>query len=375
MPHLEIFKTIRPVLRDAASVATSFLSGFLAPSATIASLKAENLFLRKQLALYAEREARRAPTTPSIRLTMVFLSRLFKWRDALVIVRPETLIRWHRDGVKAIWRRKSRRGRGRPPLPPETVALIREIARQNLPLGQDKIMQLIRTQIGHRVSARTIARYIRDLLPPHNPAGRGDQRWATFVRNHARAIVAMDFLTVVSATFRTYYVLVVMEIGSRRILHTNVTANPTADWICQQLRHAIPCDHACRFLIHDRAANFNGQVDDTIKSFGMRPLKTPYRAPKANAHCERLIGTIRRECLDYLIPLSQNHLRRILDEYVAWYNHHRPHEGLGPGIPDPAEGLPVEPHPDRHRLPEGTKVVSTPVLGGLFHTYRLEKAA
>jgi len=166
-----------------------------------------------------------------------------------------------------------------------------------------------------------------------------------------------------------------MEIGTRKILHTNVTASPTSFWVRQQLREAIPFDQPYRFLIHDRAANFNAQVDDTIKSFGMRPLKTPYRAPKANAHCERLIGTIRRECLDYLIPLSQNHLRRILDEYVAYYNHHRPHESLGPGIPDAAEGLPVEPHPDRHRLPEGMKVVSTPVLGGLYHTYRLEKAA
>ncbi|HHQ48695.1 MAG TPA: hypothetical protein ENK19_07415 [Acidobacteria bacterium] len=143
----------------------------------------------------------------------------------------------------------------------------------------------------------------------------------------------------------------------------------------QQLREAIPSDHAYGYLIHDRASNFNAQVDDTIKGFGMRPLKTPYRAPRANAFCERLVGTIRRECLDYLIPLSQNHLRQILNEYVAYYNHHRPHSSLGPGIPDPADGLPVEPQPDPHKLPEGTKVVSTPVLGGLHHTYRLEKAA
>jgi len=188
-------------------------------------------------------------------------------------------------------------------------------------------------------------------------------------------MVAMDFFTVVSATFRTYYVLVVMEIGSRRILHTNVTASPTAAWVCQQLREAIPAEHTYRYLIHDRGSAFNAQVDDTITSFGMRPLKTPYRAPRANSFCERLVGTIRRECLDYIIPLSQSHLLRILNEYVAYYNHYRPHSSLGPGIPDPAKGLPVEPQANPHRLPEGTKAVSTPVLGGLHHTYRLVKAA
>ena len=363
------------VLEAARLMLASLSTAILPSTRRIAALHAEILFLRKQLALYQEREARRVPTTPSVRLSMVFLSRLFDWRNALVIVRPETLIRWHREAFKTLWRRKSRPGPGRPPIPPETVALIREIARRNAPLGQDKLAHLIRSQTGLRLSPRTIARYTRDLIPPHDPAGRGDQRWATFVKNHARAIVAMDFLTVVSATLRTYSVLVIMEIGSRKILHTNVTTHPTADWICQQLREAIPSDHTYRFLIHDRAANFNGQVDDTITGFGMRPLKTPYRAPKANAHCERLIGTIRRECLDHLIPLSQNHLRRILTEYAAWYNHHRPHESLGPGIPDPAEGLPVKPHPDRHRLPEGMKVVSTPVLGGLYHISRLEKVA
>jgi len=186
--------------------------------------------------------------------------------------------------------------------------------------------------------------------------------------------VATDFLTVVSATFRIYYVLVVMEIGSRRILHTNVTAHPTADWVRQQLRQAIPCDHAYRFLIHDRGSAFSTKVDDTIRSLGLRPLNTAYRAPRANAYCERLIGTIRRECLDYLIPLSQNHLRLILKEYVTYYNTARPHSGLGPGIPEPAGGA-VQLQPDRHRLPADVRVVKIPILGGLHHDYRLEKVA
>jgi putative transposase len=216
---------------------------------------------------------------------------------------------------------------------------------------------------------------VHDLLPPRRRGGRGDQRWATFVRNHAKALVAMDLFTVVSASFRVYYVLVVMEIGRRTILHTNVTTNPSAPWICQQLREAIPCDHAYRFLIRDRAGNFNREVDETIRSFGIRPLRTPIRAPKANAYCERLIGTIRRDCLDYLIPLSHRHLRMILREYAAFYNRARPHSSLGPGIPEPPEGLPVEAQTDRHELPEGARVVSRPVLDGLHHEYRLVKPA
>jgi len=374
MRYPVILKAAVTCFGDISSLATAVLGGLFLPAKTVQSLKAENLFLRRQLALYEEHGVRRRPTTPWVRVAMVLLSRLFEWKTALVVVQPETLVRWHREGFKQLWRRKSRR-KGRPPIPDETVQLIRQIARENIAKGEEEIADLVNLQLGLRLSPRTIAKYIRDLLPPHNPADRGDQRWATFVKNHAKAMVAVDFFTVVSATFRTYYVLVIMEIGSRKILHTNVTAHFTSGWVCQQLREAIPSGHTYRYLIHDRASNFNGQVDNTIKSFGMHPLKTPYRAPRANAHCERLVGTIRRDCLDYLIPLSQNHLRRILNEYAAYYNHHRPHSSLGPGIPDPAKGLPVEPQADPHRLPEGTEAVSTPVLGGLHHTYRLVKAA
>ncbi|MCD4749700.1 MAG: integrase core domain-containing protein [Thermoanaerobaculales bacterium] len=364
------FQTLAVLPADVFRIVMTVIGGALGPAVKIASLKAENLFLRKQLGLYREREAPRRRTNKVFRRSMVLLSRFFDWPEALVIVNPETFVRWHRDGFKRFWRWRSRHTR-RPSIPPETVALIRRIASENITLGQEKIAEVIRLQLGVFLSPRTIARYIRDLVPPRNPAGRGGQRWATFVRNHARTVVAMDFVTVVSATFHIYYVLVVMEIGSRKILHTNVTTSPNAAWVSQQLREAIPCDHSYRFLIHDRDSIFNAQVDDVIRGFGIHPLKTPVRAPKANTFCERLIGTIRRDCLDYLIPLSENHLRMILREYIDFYNHHRPHSSLGPGIPDPAEGLPVEPQPDRHRLPESVKVVSTPILGGLHHTYRI----
>jgi len=368
----EILRTIAFASVDISRLAATTVRGCFRLTKTIASLKAENLFLSRQLALYREREAPRKPTTPAVRMAMVFLSRLFDWRSALVIVQPDTFVRWHRQGFKMFWRWKSRRGR--PSIPPETVDLIRDIVRSNLTRGEGKIAEILQLRLGLCLSPRTVRKYIRDLLPPQRPAGRGDQRWATFVRNHAKAIVATDFFTVVSATFRVYYVLVVMEIGSRRILHFNVTVHPTADWVRQQLRQAIPCDHAYRFLIHDRGSAFSTRVDETIRSLGLRPLKTPYRAPRANAFCERLIGTIRRECLDYLIPLSQNHLRLILKEYVTYYNTARPHSGLGPGIPEPAGGA-VQLQPDRHRLPADVRVVKIPILGGLHHDYRLEKVA
>src|SRR4029450_4972015 len=155
---------------------------------------------------------------------------------------------------------------------------------------------------------------VRKYMPKRVDHGRGkratSQCWQTFVRNHAQAIVACDFCVVVSATFRLLYVFVVMEHATRRILHWNVTAHPTAPWTLQQLREAIPSDHPYRFLIHDRDAIFSRDLDQRIRHLGLRVLKTPMRSPQANACCERLLGTLRRECVDFMIPLTETHLRR-----------------------------------------------------------------
>ncbi len=211
-------------------------------------------------------------------------------------------------------------------------------------------------------------------VPRPRGSRASNQRWATFVRNHAKCIVACDFLVSVTASMRVLYVFVAMEIGSRRILHTNVTAHPTAEWTLQQFRECLAYDHPYRYLIHDRDSIFSASLDSELKGFGLRVLKTPVRAPKANAFCERLIGTIRRECLDFLIPINERHLRRIVGEFVTHYNRGRPHSALGPGIPEPPQTeAPAGPH--RHKLPAGYRVESTPVLGGLHHEYRLEKEA
>jgi transposase InsO family protein len=211
---------------------------------------------------------------------------------------------------------------------------------------------------------------------PKRPRGqpRGDQRWSTFVTNHAKVIVACDFLTVVTATFKCLYVFVIIEIGTRKLLHIHVTDHPTASWTQQQLREAIPSDHGYRFLIHDRDRIFSADLDKSIRKLGLRVLKSPYRSPLANCFCERVIGTLRRECLDFLIPLGQWHVLRIVKEWASYYNTSRPHMSLGPGIPSPPEHLPARLQPTRHRIAGDLRVCARPVLGGLHHDYRLEAA-
>jgi transposase InsO family protein len=179
---------------------------------------------------------------------------------------------------------------------------------------------------------------------------------------------------VVTATFRVIYVFVVLEIGTRRTLHWNVTEHPTADWTAQQFRMIVLGDQAHRFVIHDRDTIYSEGVDGTLEGMGLAVLKTPVRVPQANAYCERLIGTIRRECLDCVIPFGERHLRQILKEWIAHYNGGRPHAGLGPGIPESRSG-PIAERSERHRLPVGDRIAATPILGGLHNEYRLERAA
>jgi transposase InsO family protein len=308
-----------------------------------------------------------------MRLTLVWLSRWFNWRQALAIVHPQTFLRWHRQGFQLFWRWKSRPGR--PPIPADLQALIRRMARENPSWGEERIANELLLKLGLRVSPRTIRKYLPKRLHPERGKRVTTQRWQTFVRNHAQAIVACDFCVVVTATFRLLYVFVVMEHATRRILHTNVTAHPTASWTLQQLREAIPADHPYRFLIHDRDSIFSQQLDQSIRHLGLRVLKTPVRTPQANALCERLIGTLRRECLDFLIPLTANHLWRLLTAWMRHYNAGRPHMSLGPGIPQPPPSLPVPRQVHRHRLPEHLRVEAHPILGGLHHAYELEKQA
>ena len=338
-----------------------------------AALVAENLFLRKQLVLYQERQVKPRRATDATRLALVWLGRWCDWRQALAIVQPETFTRWHRQGFRLFWRWKSTPGR--PPIPADLQALIRCIARENPSWGEERIANELLLKLGLRVSPRTIRKYLPQRLNPGRGKRATTQRWQTFVRNHARAIVACDFCVVVTATFRLLYVFVLMEYATRRILHVNVTTHPTAPWTLQQLREAIPADHDYRFLLHDRDSIFSAPLDRSIQNLGLRVLKTPPQSPQAHALCERLIGTLRRECLDFVIPLTANHGRRLLAAWIPHYNHGRPHMSLGPGIPHPPPHLPVLLHAHRHRIPTSLQVVARPILGGLHHEYRLEEKA
>jgi putative transposase len=339
-----------------------------------ASLVAENLFLRKQLAFYQEHKQRPRSLTDAARLSLVLWSRLFDWKACLLIVKPDTLIAWHRKGFKLFWRWKSRPGR--PPLARDIRELIRRMARENPTWGQMRVAAELYLKLGILVSPRTVRKYW-----PWEQDGRpgrrtSSQHWRTFVRNHADAIVACDFMVAVTAKFQLLYVFVILELDSRRILHCNVTAHPTAQWTLQQFRETLSGEGPYRFLIHDRDAIFSADLDQELtQCFGLKVLKTPPQSPQANAYCERLIGTVRRECLDFLIPLNERHLRRSLREWVDHYNGGRPHSSLGPGIPDRQRRL-ERPLDGAHESPlRSGRVISRPILGGLHHEYRWKKVA
>ena len=334
------------------------------------NLAAENLFLRKQLAYYLERQVKPRRADTATRIALVLLARFVDWRRLITVVQPDTFIRWHRRGVRLFWRWKSR-PRGRPPIPADIQRLIADMAHANHTWGEERIAAELRLKLGLTVSPRTVRRYMPRRHP--SPGRSQSPSWRTFLRNHAGEVIACDFFVAVTATFRRVYVFLVLDITTRRIIHWNVTRHPTAEWTIQQFRNGVTADDADRFLIHDRDAIYAPAVDATLGSMHLQVLKTPVRSPHANAFCERLIGTVRRECLDWVIPLNERHLRRILAEWVAHYNNERPHAALGPG-------LPAKPWTSRvavpsHRVARGHRVAARAVLGGLHHEYRLERLA
>jgi transposase InsO family protein len=304
-----LFATIVHLGRDLVAVSVSAMR-------SRAQLAAENLFLRKQLALYRERQLKPRRADDATRITLVALSPFIDWRRLLTIVKPETLIGWHRKGFRLWWRRKSR-ARGRPPIPKDLQQLIAAMAAANRTWGEERIAAELVVKLGIRVSPRTIRRYMPSRAPRPRP---GTQAWSTFVRNHARAVLASDFCVVLTATFRGIDLFVVLEVGTRRIVHWNVTEPPTADWTGQQFRMIVSSDEGHRFVIHDRDTIYSDGVDRTLEAMGLAVLKTPARVPQANSFCERVIGTIRRECLDFMIPVTERHLRAILREWIPHYN-------------------------------------------------------
>ena len=329
----------------------------------------ENLALRQQLAAYSR--TRKRPALRMVdRIFWVSLCKLWpQWRSALVIVKPQTVLRWHRQGYRLYWRWRSRSPRpGRPTIAAEHIAFIRRMSRDNPTWGEDKIDLELRLKFGVSHSTSTIRKYMTRRRP------RSDgQQWRTFVRNHARELFACDFMTQYTALFATVYVFVVMEIGTRRIVHFNVTEHPTLDWVKLQIRDIIAWDRKPRFLVHDNDGIFGqyGRLKDRFRchldrwlcaTMAIEGIPIPYRAPNANAHVERFHRTLRQEALDHFIFLSAAHVRRVASEFIEYYNRARPSQATR-AIPDP--------YPELLQPPMATgKLVALPVLDGVQHDYR-----
>jgi transposase InsO family protein len=277
------------------------------------------LVLRQQLATYAASRSR-PRLTPVDRAFWVALFRIWpRWKACLAIVQPETVVRWHRRGFRLYWRSISKRGPGRPPISPELQALIRRLASENG--WRARRIQAELEKLGFHVSLATVSRY----LPKSRPDGDQQQRWMTFLRNHRDVIAAMDFLVVPTVGFRLLYVWFVIEHGRRRVRHFNVTTHPTSSWTIQQLREAFPDESSLRFLIHDNDAILSQRLTEAIGQLGIESKRTAFRSPWQNGTAERWIGTVRRELLDHVIAIDERHLRRLLRDYVDYYNEDRVH--------------------------------------------------
>ncbi len=322
-------------------------------------LIAENALLRQQL-MVLHRQVKKPRFTQSDRLWLVLLaSRVQNWRDALLILKPDTLLHWHRQAFRLFWKFKSRSHGGRPRLAIETIALIRQMTRKNSLWGVERIRGEL-LKLGIRVATATILKYMR-LAHPRRAL---TQNWSVFLKNHANAkrVWACDFLPTIDLFFRPIYLFFIIELASRRVVHFGVTGSPTDAWVAQQLREATPFGTAPRFLIRDRDSKYGECFTRVATGTWIEILKTPYRAPKANVICERFLGSVRRECLDHMLVLGETHLLRVIKEYVAYFNRARPHQGIEQKIPERSTSAGEE--------QRNGKIIVFPVLNGLHHDYR-----
>jgi len=338
---------------------TSLLLGALTDlSRSRSELLAENALLRQQL-IILRRQVKRPACTKTDRMLLVLLARLVQtWKQALIIVQPETLLRWHRQGFKLFWKYKSKAASLKPRLSQETISLIQEMAKDNRLWGAERIRGEL-LKLGIRVCKRTIQKYMRQVRATR-PRG---QTWSTFLQTHAQQVWACDFLPVTDLFFRSLFAFFIIELHSRKVIHVGVTRSPTDAWTAQQLREATAYGVGPKYLIRDNDGKFGPRFARVAATSGIKILKTPYHTPRANAICERFLGSVRRECLDHLLILHEKQMDRVLHAYVQYFNQARPHQGIRQQIPE-RYGEPVPPHQD-----DG-KILSLPVLGGLHHDYR-----
>ena len=326
---------------------------------TSSQLRLENLALRQQLAVLRRSAPKRLKLTPADRIFWVWLLRLWgDWKSALTIVKAETVVAWHRKGFGLFWTWRIRRGKpGRPRVPQQVRDLIRMMSRNNPRWGAPRIHGEL-LKLGIEITQPTVAKYmVRHRRPP-------SQTWRTFLENHVKNMVSVDFFTVPTIRFEILYVFLVLAHDRRRILHFGVTAHPTAEWTAQQLREAFPWDSAPRYLLRDRDQIFGKDFIDQVKAMGIKQVLSAPRSPWQRAYVERLIGSIRRECLDQIIVFGERSLHRALASYTSYYHNWRTHLSLAKDAPrwrriqSSAEG----------------KVVEIREVGGLHHHYERRAA-
>src|SRR5215472_15869749 len=319
---------------------------------TRASLQVEILALRHHLTVLRRTSRRRVKFGGGDRLLWVGLSRVWKnWRSALFVVKPETVIGWHRQGFRLYWTWRSRRGEaGRPPVSREVRELIGKMRQANPLWGAPRLHGEL-LKLGLEISQATVAKYmVRSRKPP-------SQTWRTFLKNHTKDLVSTDFFVVPTVSFRVLFVFVVLAHHRRRVVHFNVTANPTAEWTAQQIAEAFPWDTAPRYLLHDRDSIYGATFRQRVRGMGMKEVRTAPRSPWQNPYAERLVGSIRRECLDHIVVFSESSLRRTLKSYFDYYLGSRTQLSLDKDSPEPRVVQPCE---------LGT-VVEMPQVGGLHH--------
>ena len=315
-------------------------------------LALENLALRQQLAI-VQRKTKRPKLTKADRAFWVALSRLWPdWQNALLVVKPQTVIGWHRKGFRLYWSWKSRNRGGRPLIDTEIRTLIRRMARENPTWGAPRIHGEL-LKLGFELGEATVSRYMPLRRKPPS------QTWRSFLQNHTQDLVSIDFFVVPTATFRVLYVFLVLEHERRRIVHFNVTDAPSAQWTGQQLVNAFPDDSAPKYVIRDRDKIYGANFVRRVRAMGIEQVLTAPHSPWQNPYCERVIGTLRRDCLDHVIVLSEQHLRRILRKYLEYYHGSRTHLALGKDAPEHREP----------ESPDGGKVIALPMVGGLHHRY------
>jgi transposase InsO family protein len=350
---LRTFRQLSPF-----AVLSALLASGLSLFQSNAALHLEIIALRHQLGVM-QRSVKKPKLTLADRLLWAWLCELWKdWRSALVIVKPETVIGWHRKGSRLFWTWKVRHGRsGRPSLSIEVRELIRKMSRENPLWGAPRIHGEL-LKLGIDVGETSVSKYmVRHRQPP-------SQTWRTFLENHVKNIVSVDFFTVPTIRFQILYVFLVLAHERRRIVHFNVTAHPTAEWAAQQLREAFPWDTAPRYLLRDRDRIFGQDFVDQVKAMGIKQVLSAPRSPWQRAYVERVIGTIRRECLDHVIVFNERSLYRHLQSFLEYYHRSRTHLGLQKDTPEPR----------LIQTPELGQVISIPEVGGLHHRYERRAA-